>query len=199
MKKKMAGLFLLMCFTAGCATVQIPKSKLALEPLAGAPILLIQTVDGRESIKMGLIGASTFKLASADAVQAVQAAMQEMLYQDQISGDILAGGKIPDETKIRQLMADRTAKGLFVLEILSAKVSSVDLLLDEPHYTAEIRASFYDYQGSKIYSRIFQGEHQARPMTLSGHGKAMAEALRMAVSRAKSDAEFLSYKQKLSL
>lgn len=185
--------FVFFCFSLiGCQTVRIPSgpdvSKLGLIP--NAPLVGLNVLDVRNSNKIGTIGASTILAKPSETVGMTQNYAVDFLHQQGINSVITPQVDFTDSNHIQEAINKLHADGMLRLEITGMRVSSIDLLLDNPQYEVDILVIVYSKEGKSIFHEYIHGLEKSRALFSGGQGEAIGRIVSQALWTLEQNPDF---------
>jgi hypothetical protein len=172
-----AAIFLLG-FT-GCQTITMPSGPdvSRLELLADAPLLAVNISDSRSKEKIGSIGAAQLMVKKSDAITMTHHYLFDFLHHQGVNSVLVPEINFQQSENIRQTALRSRAEGILRFEINAFRVSSVDLLLDEPQYEVDASIIVYSAEGKLLFHDYVHGFEKSRALTASGSGKVIGQIL----------------------
>lgn len=196
MKKttRFAAVLLLTLMAAGCQTIQVPTPDQDLVPLQDAPSLLIHARDQRTSDKIGSIGGTFMKLPADQSARLAESNLKKFLYDQKVNGVKTAGTvDFKDKAVLVAAINNAQAQGAVLLDVLGVHVSSVDIILDEPDYQAQLLAVFYDAAGDVVFNMPIDASTQGRSWTVKGEGETISTLYQQGLLQALMHPKFSDY------
>jgi len=185
--------FLLLCFViTGCQTIKMPTgpdvSRLTLLP--SAPLVEVRVTDARAKDKIGTIGATQIIAKRSETSEMARNLLVRFLYDQGVNSMDAPQIDFDSIQKISEVLERFNAQGMMLFEITKIKVSSIDLILDNPQYEITASVIIYLRNGKMLFHEDIHAMEESRSLTASGEGRTISRILSRAIHTLGQNHEF---------